>query len=226
MAGLSVRVAGEEILLLSGRAAYWPARETLICADLHWGKAETFQHWGLPVPSSVLDTDLSRLETLARESGAKRILVLGDLIHARVGVSAGVKERVAAFFAKIEIPMVLVRGNHDLSLRAVPAGWNLSVVEGTLDEGPFRFRHDEGPADGRFQWLGHLHPLWLGKSGNDRLRLPCYWLGAQALTLPAFSQFTAGQEVKPKKGDRLFVLAGDTVLEVPSDPRAQKSLLA
>lgn len=215
MAEVKVTIAGEEIWLLPERAAYWPRKKWLICADLHWGKAETFQHWGLPVPSSVLENDLGRLERLYTALGAEEVLVIGDLVHARVGLSAGVQERVAAFFTRVGCSMILVRGNHDRALREIPEGWRLKVVEGALDEGPFRFRHDDGPADGLFQWLGHLHPLWVTRGGGDSLRLPCYWLQPTALTLPAFSVFTAGQVVPAGPRDRVFVPVEEAVLEVP-----------
>lgn len=224
MAEVGLSIAGEEIQLLAGRAAYWPSRRTLIVADLHWGKAETFQHWGSPVPSGVLEGDLARLEALARAKGAARVLVLGDLIHARVGVTAGVKARVAEFFTRSGLELTLVRGNHDRSLKEIPAGWRMNVVEGYLDEGPFRFRHDDGDADGQFQWLGHIHPLWVAKGRGDRLRLPCFWLQRQAMTLPAFSEFTAGVNVRAGRGDRIFVIAEDSVLEVPAAPSSQRLL--
>lgn len=215
MAEVKIQVAGEEIVFYPGRAAYWPRKKWLICADLHWGKAETFQHWGLPVPSAVLESDLDRLENIYRACGAEEIIVIGDLVHARVGLSEGVRDRVGDFFQRLGAPMTLIRGNHDRALREIPAGWRLKVVEGFLDEGPFRFRHDDGPADGQYQWLGHLHPLWVTKGAGDKLRLPCYWVRPGAMTLPAFSAFTAGQVVMATPKDRVFVLTEEDVLEVP-----------
>lgn len=224
MAEIRLTLQEEEIELLAGRAAYWPARKTLVVADLHWGKAETFQHWGSPVPSGVLESDLARLEALAQAKGASRVLVLGDLIHARVGLSAGVKGRVAEFFERSGLSLTLVRGNHDRSLKEIPAGWRMEVVEGFLDGGPFRFRHDDGEGEGKFQWLGHIHPLWVARGGGDRLRLPCFWLQQGAMTLPAFSEFTAGINVNAGKNDRIFVIAEDSVLEVPAAPSSQRLL--
>lgn len=216
MAEVKIEIAGEEIWLLPERAAYWPRKKWLICADLHWGKAETFQHWGLPVPSAVLENDLERLERIYRATGAEAILVIGDLVHARVGLSEGLRERVGDFFARTCAQMILVRGNHDRALREVPAGWRLRVVEDFLEEAPFRFRHDDGPPAGFFQWLGHLHPLWVTQGAGDRLRLPCFWQQPAAMTLPAFSVFTAGQVVKSGPRDRVFVPVEDSVLEVPT----------
>ena len=112
--------------------------------------------------------------------------------------------------------MVLVRGNHDRTLKEIPNGWRLEVKEDFLDEGPFRFRHDDGPAAGQFQWLGHVHPLFVARGGGDRVRVPCFWMQKNAMTLPAFSAFTAGVVVKPAPTDRIFLLTEDEVIELPS----------
>jgi len=223
MAEVRVDIAGEEIWLMPERTAYWPRLGWLICADLHWGKAETFQHWGLPVPSAVLEKDLARLSSAIAQTGATKIVVIGDLVHARVGLSEGVRERVANFFKAVNVPMLLIRGNHDRALREIPAGWVMEIIEGSLDEGPFRFRHDDGPSGGLFQWLGHLHPLWVTKGAGDRLRLPCFWIQERALTLPAFSAFTAGQVVKAGLRDRIFLPVEDAVLEAPGARKGRRA---
>jgi hypothetical protein len=53
--------AAPDILLLSGRAAIVPASRTLLVADLHLGKAESFQCQGIPLPS---DGDAATLNAL------------------------------------------------------------------------------------------------------------------------------------------------------------------
>jgi len=63
-------------------------------ADLHLGKAATFRRAGIPVPEGTSARDLARLATLVRDTGADRLLILGDLFHARVGCT----ERVLSEF--------------------------------------------------------------------------------------------------------------------------------
>ena len=42
-AALRVSLGGEDVVLLGGRALYWPARARLLLADLHLGKADAFR---------------------------------------------------------------------------------------------------------------------------------------------------------------------------------------
>ncbi|MEZ4467584.1 MAG: hypothetical protein R3F43_24855 [bacterium] len=53
---VALEVAGEVLWLLPERALYWPAAGVLAVADLHWGKAETFQQHGVPVSSRLRAT--------------------------------------------------------------------------------------------------------------------------------------------------------------------------
>lgn len=196
---------GEEVVPLPERALWWPARRTLVVADLHWGKEQVFHAAGIPVPLGALEDDLSRLEAVSRRVGALRVLVLGDLVH---GVLAGsVVAEVAAWRHRFDVPMLLVRGNHDRHTPTLPEPWRISEVHGSLEEGPFLFRHEPEPAEGRYTWAGHLHPMVRLSGGNDRLRLPCFHLGARVGVLPAFGTFTGGVAVRPAPGDAVFAVA-------------------
>ena len=82
---------GESLGLLAERALHWPAGAggagVLAVADLHWGKTESFQQHGIPLPTGVLEDDLSRLSRALNGTGAKRLLLVGDLIHSRRGIT-------------------------------------------------------------------------------------------------------------------------------------------
>ena len=56
-------------------------------ADLHLGKAQTFQTFGLPVPSGVEIRDLERLARVVRKTG--------DLLHSRVGLREALVATIA-----------------------------------------------------------------------------------------------------------------------------------
>ena len=58
---VSVEFGGEALLLLPDRAVYWASRKTLIVADVHLGKGNTFRKAGLPVPAGSSEKDLRRL---------------------------------------------------------------------------------------------------------------------------------------------------------------------
>lgn len=210
-----VTVAGEAVELLPERAVWWPAASTLLVADLHWGKSETFHHAGIPVPTGVLTDDLARLSQALERCGAKRVTVLGDLIHGRVGVDDSVVRRVAQWRAeRPDLVLELVPGNHDRHLRVLPESWGIDVLDPTLERGPFGLRHHPEPLAGRFVWAGHLHPTVHLAGGGDALRLPCFHLGPEVGVLPAFSAFTGGVALRPARGERIFVIAEGRVVAI------------
>ena len=206
-------VAGEPVELLPERAVWWPAASTLLVADLHWGKSETFHHAGIPVPAGVLADDLGRIDTAIARCSAERVTVLGDLIHGRVGVDASVVGRVAQWRGRHpQLVVELVPGNHDRHLRELPESWRIDVLDTAVERGPFALRHHPDPLPGRFVWSGHLHPTVRLAGGGDELRLPCFHLGADVGVLPAFSAFTGGVTVRAATGERIYAIAEDHVL--------------
>ena len=64
------------------RAIFWKSQKSLILSDLHIGKSAHFQKSGIPVPSSVLQNDLNRLEQLIHHFSAEKLIIVGDLFHA------------------------------------------------------------------------------------------------------------------------------------------------
>ncbi|MFL5519615.1 MAG: DEAD/DEAH box helicase, partial [Gemmatimonadales bacterium] len=84
----TLELAGEHVALLAERALWWPARRTLVVADVHLGKAATFRAAGIPIPSGSTGDDLARLDRALARTGATALVILGDLFHARVGREA------------------------------------------------------------------------------------------------------------------------------------------
>lgn len=211
-----VRVADTEVDLLAERAVHWPEAATLLVADLHWGKGETFRGAGLPVPRGELADDLGRLGRALRRTGARRLVVLGDLVHGRIGVTDDVVATVTAWRREWRGSFLLVRGNHDRHLPEVPEGWGIEAVEGVVREGPFAFCHHPTEIEGFYAWSGHVHPTVRLGGRADGLRLPCFRLGRRSGVLPAFGTFTGGPSVRGfTRGDeRLFAVAGDRVIAV------------
>lgn len=210
-----VRVGGILLELLPERALHWPEAGLLAVADLHWGKTESFQQHGIPLPGGVLEDDLARLSSALTSTGARRLLLLGDLIHSRQGLTPALIERLAAWReSHAGVELVLVRGNHDRHVKTLPPAWRLEVLESHADDGPFRFAHHPEPAPGRYVWAGHLHPMVRLSGGADRLRLPCFHVGRDVGVLPAFSAFTGGLDVSRRPGERVFAIAEPAIVEV------------
>jgi DNA ligase-associated metallophosphoesterase len=216
--------------LLPGRAAMLPESRTLLVADLHLGKAATFRKAGLPVPEGAAQQDLARLLGLVEATGARRLVILGDLFHAASGCTTTVLDEFRMFREGIAaIETVLVLGNHDRRVR-LPASLGLDLVVPELVEGHVRFIHDPGDAvepnerhesldrraaDRRVTFCGHLHPrLAIRSPSGGRLTERCFVESDGCFVLPAFGSFTGTHAVEPAAGMRLFAAGLDAVVDV------------
>lgn len=212
----SLNLRGERFDLLHERCAFRASDQTLLASDLHWGKSETFQMHGLAIPSTVIDDDLARLSQALNRTGAKRLLILGDLIHAPRGVTASVSTKVEAW-RKSHPTLIfeVIRGNHDRRF-PWPEAWGLRDIGTRVEDKHFIFTHDEikTPTE-KFVWKGHVHPVVNLAGGGDRLRLPCFVIESNSALLPAFSAFTGGAAIGGRcEGRRVFAIADANVIEV------------
>ena len=222
---LTVSVGGQPLVLLPERAAFLPEASTLLVADAHFGKAQTFRRQGVPVPAGTTSGNLARLSELLSRTGARALIFLGDLLHAREARAPGLAEAFGAWRAQhVQVAMTLVRGNHDDRAGDPPPHWGIGVVDEPLELGSFALRHHPEPEPGRYVLAGHLHPAARVGQGPDRLRLPCFHFAAEVGVLPAFGGFTGMHPVRPRPGDRLFVIADDVVRPLPEPAGATEGL--
>jgi uncharacterized protein len=213
-----IQVCGERVLLLPERAAWWPARGTLLIADVHLGKEASFRRGGIPIPDGVLEATLARLAAAIDATGASRIVILGDLIHARDGMSETVIERFARFRRDFAGPIELVIGNHDRKLRALPESWELTLRDEDAPDGPFRYRHEPLSEDELARrpeavtWCGHLHPTVRVVGAA----LPAFVVAERQVILPAFTSFSRGPGFRPTDRQRIYAIADGAVIEAGS----------
>jgi DNA ligase-associated metallophosphoesterase len=212
----AVEVAGERLHLLGERAVWWERAGTLVVADLHWGKAATFRASGIPIPAGTTEADLGRLSAAVTRTAARRLVILGDLFHARAGRVPRTLGTIAAWrAAHPNLEVLLVRGNHDRHAGDPPAEFGFDVVNGPHPLGPFVLRHEPAPSPDGYVLAGHLHPgVRLHGPGRQSVRLPCFAFGRSVALLPAFSEFTGTAEREPRDGDRVYIIAGDEVFRV------------
>jgi len=227
---LRIRLAGEDVILHPSGAALIAAHQMLLVADAHFGKAVSFRQLGVPVPSGTTGETLQALSNALRDTGAKRLVFLGDFLHSKRSHSPGTLETLRAWrrdHAALDI--TLVRGNHDARAGDPPAELAIDVVDEPLATGPFALCHHPHPVAGAYVLAGHWHPC-ISVSGRafERLRLPCFWLGDDtgALpgnavgVLPAFGSFTGMHRIEPRAGDRIFPIADEVVRAIPQLPVA------
>ncbi|MEZ4681209.1 MAG: metallophosphoesterase [Caldilineaceae bacterium] len=114
MNSIPLEVANETLHLLPERALYWPRTQTLFIADPHFGKDATFRAHAIPLPQGTTRTELDRLSQAIERTGAQKLIILGDLLHAAKGREPALLDTVTAWRAEqATLSIYLVRGNHD-----------------------------------------------------------------------------------------------------------------
>tara|TARA_R110002073_G_scaffold96661_2_gene223108 strand:+ start:995 stop:1690 length:696 start_codon:yes stop_codon:yes gene_type:complete len=212
---MDVEVAGIALQLCADRAVFWPEQRALFVADTHFGKAATFRRHGIPVPSGSTAGTLHKIDSLLQSTNATRLIILGDMFHARSSLSPKVCELLEAFFAKHdEIDFTLVRGNHDTQVGRLPSSWPIEVVEPGARMGTVALGHHPVPVPGDASLLlcGHLHPaVRFAVGGEDFGKLSCFWLSERCFVLPAIGGFTGTHVIRPQRGDQTWLILDDVM---------------
>lgn len=214
---LGILLAGEPVHLLAQHALWWPAQGTLFIADLHLGKAATFRARGIPVPAGTTQGNLERLSALLQGLPVRRLVVLGDFLHAAQARTPSVLAALADWRRRhAALEVVLVRGNHDSHAGDPPSALGIGVVDEPWRLGPFAGCHYPQEAPACHVLAGHVHPaVVLRGPGRDALRLPCFAVHAGFTLLPAFGLFTGMASLPPGPGLQCFAVGGGRVWAVP-----------
>ncbi|HEX4376528.1 MAG TPA: ligase-associated DNA damage response endonuclease PdeM [Steroidobacteraceae bacterium] len=215
---------------LTPEGAVWDAAASVLwVADVHLGKAATYRRLGMPVPAGTTASNLLRLEGVLARTSAAHVVILGDLVHSRLGVDRELSAQVEAWRARhARVRLTLIEGNHDRRSGQLPASWRIETVGQPLHVAGVECRHeppvirtsaasDTGGQSG-FCFAGHVHPaVTLDGPARDRVRLPCFFARNRLLLLPAFGDFTGGanvHEVRLGRPTALFALTGQHVIQV------------
>lgn len=194
-----------------------PDTRTLFAADVHVGKAEAFRRLGVPVPGATSDASLARLTAAMARCRPRRLIVLGDLLHARLPDAHPVHEALARWrYRHKAVSVELVVGNHDRKTGDVSARCGIATYAGDGPQG-LQLCHEPDERDtGRFALCGHLHPVLHLRGRADSLRLRCFWFQPQLAVLPAFGAFTGGHPIQAALTDRLYAIDGEMVHALPT----------
>lgn len=185
---------GDSPLTFLPQRALWRAEgRELFVADLHLGKAEVFQAHGIPMPSDGDQGTLNPLLELCHACSPQRLFVLGDLVHARIGITVPLRETLLALPDLCGCPVVLIGGNHDHDswIEGLPQQPSQRLDNLWLSHMPERV-----PEPGLLNVCGHLHPTTRIRSRSDQLRLPCFAFDPDGprLVIPSFGQLTGGHD--------------------------------
>ncbi len=185
--------AGHEMRLVGGRALYWPREGALIVADLHLEKASHFARHGQMLPPYDSRETLERLALAIRQTGARRVIALGDSFHDRDG-PARLEPHAAGMLAALTraTEWLWIAGNHDGAVRLAEGDHAEEIALAGI-----ALRHEARAGEAGAEISGHFHPKLTLTARGRRIARPCAVIGvldgeAGRMILPAFGAFTGG----------------------------------
>lgn len=207
-----IQFGGVNMLLLAERAVFIPEAGSLLVADTHFGKATHFRKAGIPVSDEVFMDDLIRLSSLIDKFLVSELIILGDLFHSDHNSEW---ERWGEWIKTSGLKSIkLVPGNHDKAILKLPPLEGCTIETPLLIHNRIALAHEDTEADLPLIH-GHIHPsIRIKGGGRQALKLPCFHVSRSRIILPAFGSFTGTHPVKPVKGDRIFVVFGNSIREM------------
>lgn len=180
-----------EFVALRQGALFWPARNALIVADLHFEKASWFAGRGQMLPPYDSLATLTDLAVLIDATGARELWCLGDSFHDPHGCERlPVREQTMLRELTETLRWVWITGNHDAGM-VDHCGGELCVeaeVDGLV------LRHQADPREPRPELSGHFHPKLSVRARGRKLSRRCFVATPRKLILPAFGSLTGGLE--------------------------------
>jgi uncharacterized protein len=214
---LRLTLGGEPVELHAARALYWPREKSLFVADVHLGKGAAFRAGGIPLPRGATANDLARLATLVATTGATRLVVLGDFLHAASGRVDALDVAFRDWRARhAGLSLLLVRGNHDSHAGDPPPSWGMDIVDEPHPLPPFLGCHHPAAPRSGYALCGHVHPgVSVGGIAEPSVRMPCFVLGQRRAILPAFGRLTGSAAPPFLAGDKVVAIAGRRLVRLP-----------
>lgn len=205
-------IANEEMILLSEKAIILPAHNTLLVSDLHFGKITHFRKNGIGLPPNAAKQDIAMLADLIKKIKPQSVIFLGDLFHSEYNDSWVSFKSMLDLFP--DVAFHLVMGNHDILDERMYDGLNVTFQ---MEINDLVLTHEpmDVVIDDKYNLCGHIHPgVRLKGSAKQSLRIPCFFFGQRTGILPSFGTFTGTHVLKPIKGDQVFVVKDDLVIQV------------
>lgn len=213
---IEINIDDHQLTLLPTGGVFHRATNTLFVTDTHFGKDATFRKHSIPVPSGSTLATISKIKSLVQRTSAQQLVILGDMFHAASSFSQETNEIIDEFTTHDcpHLRISLVPGNHDKNLPNFPRNWKIHMLESTTTWGglvlshfPLKSNEKLGPV-----LCGHIHPAVHVGSHTDRLKLPCFLHRKNHLVLPAIGDFTGTKVIRPRSGDRIWLVADQQVI--------------
>ena len=189
---VALSFAGESLRPLPCGALHWPAQDALLVADLHFEKASAFARRGRLLPPYDSADTLRILIDALEQTGARRVICLGDSFHDRNGpdrLCAGPRAALKSLTASLD--WLWITGNHDDSAGASLGG--RIMAEARI--GALTLRHEANPDDPAPELSGHFHPKVAVHIRGRRIVRRAFAVSATKIILPAYGAFTGGLDI-------------------------------
>lgn len=192
--------------------------KTLVIADLHIGIEHEFYRDGINVPSQT-EKMAKSIEKLLKQTGAERLVIIGDVKHKVPGISWQEEREIPQFLKRLSkiVKVEVVPGNHDGNLKRLAPGVKIHPSPGValkniyLNHGhtwpkPSFLKTDYiliGHSHPGFEFkcsLGYrwLEPVWV-RAKLDKSRLAKKYRNVrkapELIVMPAFNPFVGGVAV-------------------------------
>jgi len=214
MKDFEIVIEGQKLFLHPLKGLFWEEKSLLIIGDLHFGKIQHFRNSGIGLPEIAIKKNLENLILILNYYEPKEVLFLGDLFHSRYNQEWEAFSIVIARFNSIKFTLLI--GNHDTLESSIYEKANIKIVDDFLAIEPFIFTHE--PQEIKldlFQISGHIHPgVKLSGKGVGAIIIPCFYIQKRQAILPAFGYFTGLYRIKPKKGDLIYGIVNQEILEI------------
>jgi DNA ligase-associated metallophosphoesterase len=208
---LRVTLHNQHFQLHHTGACYWEEQDVVLLADVHLGKSAHFRKHGMAIPSVADDGEYDKLTQVIADFKPSRLWFLGDLFHSYQNAEWHFFEQWVRYQ---EIEIALVMGNHDIICRSKFEELGMKTYD-SLEMGGLFLTHHPQEVENRFNIAGHIHPsVKLEGVGRQKIKLSCFFCSDTGMILPAFGDFTGTYSLQPKKGNRIFVIADDEVVEL------------
>lgn len=194
----------------------------LAVSDLQLGHEAVLAAQGIQVPISQYPQIEAALAAMLDETGAKRLLINGDIKHEFSRALQQEWSEVHAllrFLKARKVATIFVKGNHDNYVAKILRAQELSLVDAYQERG-FLFVHghqalEDYPdfksfAPFKTLVIGHVHPAVsirdeVGVLHKYRCALSGKWRGKNVVVLPSLSPLAGGFDVTRRERERDYV---------------------
>ena len=207
----------EDIYLPDGLpVAYIKSINTLVVSDLHLGYEGMMAKRGMLIPKVNLRSIEDIITKSAEETGAKSIIVNGDIKNEFSNVETEEFNEMLDLIRMAErlgLRMTLIKGNHDNFVDRYREAFHLEIHSQSANIGEYMFIHGERRpvirGRPRMMIMGHEHPaISITNEAGVRERLRCFLFGSYKgiplLVLPAMNYFAGSTDINMADRDELL----------------------